>query len=227
MSLLVSAILPTRGRTAWAKQAVLDFAAQTYPKRELVIIDDLEDRSFPNGGLDIPRCGVPVIYLLHKSRSIADKRNMCCSVAKGDVIVHWDSDDHSEPARIQAQMDFLERSEASVVGYHSMLFHMEQGDRWFKYCGYGDYALGTSLCYRKDWWAAHHFRDGGNGYAPNVGEDSEFVKAAQRLGQLATVDAEMLMYARIHADNTSIKNIDGAQTSYRPVSLEAIPKHFR
>lgn len=223
MSLLVSAILPTRGRQQWAKQAVLDFAAQTYPKRELVIIDDLEDRSFPNGGLDIPRCGVPVIYLLHKSRSIADKRNMCCSVAKGDVIVHWDSDDHSEPARLQAQRDFLERSEASVVGYHSMLFHMEQGDRWFKYCGYGDYAIGTSLMYRKSWWTDHPFRDGGPGYQANVGEDSEFVKAAQRMGQLATTDAGAMMFARIHDSNTSYKNISGEQIEYRPIASCDVP----
>lgn len=227
MTPLVSAIMPTRGRPQWAKQAVESFAVQTYPKRELIIIDDINERSFPNGGIEIPRCNSLVIYLLHKSRSIAEKRNLCCSYAKGDLICHWDSDDHSEPARIQSQVDFIERSEASVIGCHSMLFHMEQGDCWFKYCGYGDYAIGTSLMYRKSWWTDHPFRDGGPGYQANVGEDSEFVKAAQRLGQLATVDADTLMYARIHATNTSIKAIDGAQVAYRPVSLEAIPKHFR
>lgn len=216
--------MPTRGRAAYARQAVQDFVAQTYPHRELVIIDDLNERSFPNGALDIPRCYFPVVYLLHNSRSIAEKRNLCCQYANGEVICHWDSDDHSEPARIQAQVDFLEKSERAVVGYHSMLFHVEDG-RWFKYLGDPSYALGTSLMYRKSFWQSHPFRSPSD--TPHWGEDNNFVRDAFCAGELATVDAELLMYARIHGTNTSIKNIDGAQTSYRPVPIEAIPKHFQ
>lgn len=219
--------MPTRGRQAYAQQAVKSFIDQTYPNRDLVIIDDLNDRSFPNGVLDIPRCYFPVVYLLHQSRSIAEKRNLCCQYARGDVICHWDSDDHSEPSRIQAQLDMLEKSEASVAGYHSLLFHVEQDGLWFKYCGDNSYALGTSLMYRKSWWKAHPFRDGGSGYQPNVGEDSEFVKVARQADELVTTDGDTLMYARIHSDNTSHKNFSGEQIEYRHVPIEAIPQHFR
>lgn len=222
---LVSAILPTRGRQAYAQQAVKDFINQTYPSRELVILDDLEERSFPNGALDIPRCYFPVVYLMHNSRSIAEKRNLCCQYANGEVIVHWDSDDHSEPARIQSQVDFLEKSERAVAGFHSLLFHVAQDGRWLKYCGDPSYALGTSLMYRKAFWKAHPFRSPSD--TPHWGEDNNFVRDARQAGELVTVDGDTLMYARIHDSNTSIKDIGGAQTSYRHVPIEAIPQHLR
>jgi hypothetical protein len=46
---LVSAIMPTRARPQFAREAVDLFLAQTWPNKELVILDDEEHPSFPSG----------------------------------------------------------------------------------------------------------------------------------------------------------------------------------
>ena len=45
--MLISAIMPTRSRPPLSQVALDCFLAQTYEPRELVIIDDEDDPSFP------------------------------------------------------------------------------------------------------------------------------------------------------------------------------------
>jgi hypothetical protein len=82
----------------------------------------------------------------------------------------------------------------AVTGYHSMRF--TDGAAWWHYRGGARYALGTSLCFRRDWWADHPFP------ALQVGEDGGFAEAAADQGQLATVDAGDRMFATVHNRNT-------------------------
>ena len=86
----------------------------------------------------------------------------------------------------------------AVSGFHSMRF--TDGSRWWEYSGTRNYALGTSLCYRKEWWELNRFP------ALQVGEDNAFVENAARRRQLVTEDAGELMYATIHTGNTSPRN---------------------
>lgn len=221
MRSLCSAIMPTRGRPIWAAYAVQCFLLQTYPHRELIVLDDGDDPSFPAG---LHHDGIHYLQLTERL-SIPEKRNKCCKFARGGMICHIDSDDWSSPDRMADQVRRLEESGKAVAGYHSMLFHVEHEQRWLKYCGDSDYALGTSLCYRRSFWESHHFRSPSD--TPHWGEDNVFVRDARQAGELVTTDAGYLMYARIHADNTSIKNISGDQIEYRHVPIEAIPQHFR
>ena len=110
---------------------------------------------------------------------------------------------YSAPDRLSDQISRLRQSEKSVTGYSSMLF--SDGQRWWKYKGAGNYAVGTSLCYKKDWWRQHRFP------AKQVGEDGDFVRAANENGQLVTADAGELMVASIHLENTSPRRLSGDQ----------------
>lgn len=221
---LVSAIMPTRGRQSLARKAVECFIRQDYPNRELVIIDDLNDRSFPNGTLDLPHSSVPIIYTLDASRSIAEKRNLCCGLAKGGVVWTLDSDDWSSPERMADQVQRLEESGKAVTGYHSLLFHVEHS-HWMKYEGQPNYALGTSLCFLKSFWQQNPFRPGTWPEFPNVGEDHNFVAAAARMGELASVDGGLMMVARAHEGQTNptLRQMnDPAQQCYRPVEAPVL-----
>jgi glycosyltransferase involved in cell wall biosynthesis len=142
------------------------------------------------------------IRLIHlaETRSIGEKRNFGCERANGEIICHWDDDDWSGPARIDTQCSHLfsadqSRTSKTVAGFHSLRF--TDGERWWQYIGTKNYALGTSLCYRKDWWAKHPFRQ------IQVAEDNHFVAEAHASRQLVTADAGDLMYATIHPGNTS------------------------
>jgi len=189
--MLVSAIMPTRGRPQYAAAAVQCFLSQTWKEKELVIVDDDDCPSFPSG-LDMPS----VQYVRLKERlSIGAKRNLACSRARGDVVVHWDDDDWSAVDRIEDQVGRLTEQKVSITGYSSMRFlNSETGD-WWRYNGVPNYyAVGTSLMYTREFWRENPFPD------ENLGEDNYMVYRAQKI---ASVDAGTLMYATIHAGNTS------------------------
>lgn len=136
------------------------------------------------------------------SLDIGQKRNFGCERAAGEIICHWDDDDYSAPGRIQDQISRLIESGNAVTGYRSMKF--TDGTRWWLYRGVPQYALGTSLCYRRSWWEQYKFP------AKQVGEDNHFVEIAAAAGQMISVDAGDLMYATIHGGNTSPRNLSGS-----------------
>src|SRR4029077_3693751 len=132
-------------------------------------------------------------------RTIGDKRNFGCERAAGEIVCHWDDDDYSAPGRLADQLNRQLDSGKNVTGYHSMRF--TDGDRWWQYHGERNYVLGTSLCYRKEWWGMNPFK------SVQVGEDNVFTTQAWAAGQLETADAGELMYATIHAGNTSPRTL--------------------
>jgi O-antigen biosynthesis protein len=188
----VTCLCLTRNRRKWLPESIRCFQQQTYPHRELLILADGED----------VRDLVPThdrIRLIHlaEQRNIGEKRNFGCSKAIGDVICHWDDDDWSAPERLADQI--MRLGDFAVSGYHSMRF--TDGARWWKYEGTHNYALGTSLCYRRAWWRTYPFE------SKNVGEDNTFVSVVSAAKQLVSVDAGELMYATIHPGNTSPRSL--------------------
>lgn len=218
----VSAVMITRGRQALARQAVDCFLSQTYPHKELVILDDHADRSFPNGSGELP-AHAPVLYFMHSSRVIAEKRNVANALAFGDVLMHWDSDDFSSPDRMAHQVHMLGDYGKSVVGYHSMLFAHENGSV-YKYIGPPDYAIGTSLAYLKSWWVDHRFSEDRSNT-----EDNRMVRQAQLEKQIVSVDAGHRMVARIHLNSSTQHRLDdkgGSMHSFVPKLPSDLPEAF-
>jgi len=183
--------MPCRGRTSLAQKSLECFLAQTWPAKELIIVDDAEKPAFP------VRPTLPGVYYWAEPgrKLVGAKRNLAVSRAHGKIIIHWDSDDHSSPLRMRDQVERLLSSGFPVTGYRSMLFLDEKNKRAWRYRGALDFALGSSLCYLKSFWAKHTFP-----VNAQVGEDSWFVRQAK--GRIASVDAGSMMYAREHAENT-------------------------
>jgi glycosyltransferase involved in cell wall biosynthesis len=215
----VSAILVTRGRREWAREALRSFAAQDYPRKHIVIVDDELEPSFLNVPRSFPMISASMVYIKSPERRIGAKRNMACELAAGEIIIHWDSDDWSDVSRISDQVARLQQSGKQVTGYHSMLFYDVTGTRCAKFQGYPGDAIGTSLCYYKSYWNEHRFED-----SLRIYEDNKFTKVARDVNQLASVDAGSLMVARIHSDNTDPKSLD--RDMFAPVSLDALPEAF-
>lgn len=208
---LASAIMPTRGRPQLARDAVELFLAQTWPNKELVVVDDEDAPSFSE-----PPC-VCNYYLeryeniryerLRRKLSIGAKRNIACSRAQGEIVVHWDDDDWSAPGRMTDQVERLLSSGLELTGYSEMLF--TDGVKQWLYSGCKDYILGTSLCYRKSLWQRRPFDAD-----KTTGEDLVF-----QLGVPHTaVPAGELMWARSHAGNTSPRVYRGP--SWRSVEMQ-------
>src|SRR4051794_980354 len=111
--------MPTRGRPHWIKQAIQSYLSQTWLRRELIIVDDEDNPSLPLG------ISVPGIRYerLPTRLSIGAKRNVACSVARGDIIVTFDDDDWSSPIRVEDQIRLLEANPHAVMaGYKTLIF---------------------------------------------------------------------------------------------------------
>lgn len=128
-------------------------------------------------------------------------RNAGCEAACGEIIAHFDDDDFSGPRRITDQVERLLSSPGcQVTGYRAMRF--TDGSSWWRYEGPAKYALGTSLVYRREWWAGHKFPE------VMVGEDNGFAAQAAARGALIATDAGEHQWATIHDGNTSPRKTD-------------------
>jgi glycosyltransferase involved in cell wall biosynthesis len=194
----VTCLCLTRNRRQWLPKAIQCYRHQTYPHRELLILADGENvRDL------VPHDDKSIRLLeLAGAPQIGDKRNLGCDRALGDIVAHWDDDDWSAPERLADQVARLIETGLAVTGYRTMRF--TDGSRSWLYTGSPLFALGTSLCYLREWWRAHPFPQ------IQIGEDNVFVDAANQAWQLATVDAGELMYATVHATNTSPRSCSGS-----------------
>lgn len=200
MNPLISCIMPTRERRKFIPAAIDCFLAQTYPNKELIIIDDGPDRVSDL----IPPGGLIRYYHIQERRSVGEKRNIAINAAAGDYIAHFDDDDWSHPSRLKEQIKLLIGAQTSIVGYRSMYFLDETNKRAFVYMNDEElYALGTSLLYSRAYWKGGKFPD------KYVSEDNDFISRAQRSRGLVVADANDRMVARIHSGNTSDKSIYG------------------
>jgi glycosyltransferase involved in cell wall biosynthesis len=130
---LVSCIMPTgnfsakNNRAAFLPLALEAFRRQDYPALELVIVDDGRqplDRFLP----DDARVRY---HRLESRRTVGEKRNIACSLAKGAIIAHWDDDDWYAPERIRRQAQPLIDGIADITGFQQLsLLALERGEFW-------------------------------------------------------------------------------------------------
>lgn len=206
--------MPSRGRPSMAAQAVESFLSQTYEAKELIILDDADSPSFPNG------IGHPDIrYFVEPVRlSIGRKRNLLCEKANGFYIAHFDDDDHSAPTRLSVQIQLLHSSGKSLTGFDSLIFFDVRTQRAGRWTDAGN-CCGTSMVYRRDWWEKHRFPDRTK---HPWGEDNAFRDMAQDEKQLISIRGDGLIVARAHTGNTNGKHMNG----FKPLHVNALPKGF-
>ena len=203
--------MPSRLR--YLPRAIRCFQAQTYSHRELLILED---------GGEAVRGSIPtdprIRYVsVERCKTLGHKRNIACQHSRGDLIAHWDDDDWSGPRRLDLQVEELMRSGRAVAGFRQLLFWSETRNEAHLYEGSPRYAPGSTLAYRRDWWAVHPFP------AINVGEDNIFVSEATKKQQLVVIDGVGLMVATTHEQNTSPRS---STRSWKPVSKSEIPRGY-
>lgn len=109
---LVTAVMVTgahRARYALAEVAVKCFQNQTYPKKELLIINHGEIQLL-NGQPNVRELRVRKA----EHETIGDLRNIGLEEARGEFIICWDDDDWYSPNRIEIQLK-AQCEESAVV----------------------------------------------------------------------------------------------------------------
>ena len=122
----VSCVMVTANRKALCRRAVRCFERQSYPNRELVVVDDGEqDLSDVLGGVSADQ----VIYrrIPPSADNVLGKlRNLALETATGAVIAQWDDDDWYHPERLAKQMAVLQKGYDACC-LSGTLMHLNDG----------------------------------------------------------------------------------------------------
>lgn len=111
---LVSCLMVTARRTGLAWRAIQCFRAQTYPARELVIINDDPDPELHDRVTGLGDERIRHVRLPPQGTTLGALRNIAVSHARGDLVAQWDDDDLYDPERIEVQVAALESLAADV-----------------------------------------------------------------------------------------------------------------
>jgi glycosyltransferase involved in cell wall biosynthesis len=101
----VSIIIPTYNAAAFLPRAVESVLTQTYPRVQVVVVDDGSTDETPHL---LKRFGSPVLCLRQTNRGPAAARNLGLSVAEGEYIGFLDADDWLLPRTLLRHVRFLE-----------------------------------------------------------------------------------------------------------------------
>jgi glycosyltransferase involved in cell wall biosynthesis len=174
---LISCVMPTFNRRSFIPLALQCFRAQTYPHKELVVVDDGTDPvvDLVEGLPDVKYRG------LRRRLTIGAKRNLGCHEAKGEFIAHWDDDDWYAPNRLELQVAPLLAGTADLTGFtNRFVLEMPRGQFWttadslHRRMFVGDVHGGT-LLYRKNF-----VKENIRYPETNLAEDAVLIQQAMR-----------------------------------------------
>lgn len=212
----VSCIMPTANRREFVARAVEYFLRQDYEPRELLVLDDGDDAV-----ADLMPADERVRYVrLSEKLTVGAKRNLACEQARGELIAHWDDDDWHAPRRLSYQVSELLRTGAQLCGINRLLFYDVRDGRGWQYtypAGHKLWLSGSTLCYRREFWAGNRFA------GINVGEDARFVWAGRADRMTVLTDATFHV-GIIHSNNVSPKQTGRAY--WQPYPVERLKELF-
>jgi glycosyltransferase involved in cell wall biosynthesis len=194
MDPLVSCIMVTANRPRFCERAIRCYRAQTYSRRELVVIDDGEQDLEPVLR-NLPSSEVRYVRLDRApGRFLGALRNVGLETARGEIVVQWDDDDWYHPTRIETQVQAL-REGADACTLFSTLVHVNTD-------ALRDHPFRGSLRHGVPGTIMHR-RDDGIRY-PNlpIGEDTVYLKAWRRRRYASLPDSESYLFIRcFHRSN--------------------------
>jgi glycosyltransferase involved in cell wall biosynthesis len=214
---MVSCIMPTYGRTDFARQAVRYFQRQDYPNTELVIVES----GPPELGAHLP--DDPRIRIIPNdvSRSIGALRNFACQHARGEIVLQWDDDDWHGPNRVSRQVDDIRADKADITALRdAMVFDLERWQFWrlsarlHKQTFVRDVHGGTLAFRRWVWERLARYPD------RSLAEDAAFLDQAVRRGaRLCSRVADGLFLYLQHGTNSwrmDRRSLDGWEEQPEP-----------
>lgn len=116
MNALVSIILPVYQRQAVLEECVRSIIAQSYQNLEIILIDDGSTDDTPKICRKLSEQHPRISFLTGDHRGVSAARNKGLDAAKGEYIFFVDSDDVIHPHLIEALVEGLESSDASIAG---------------------------------------------------------------------------------------------------------------
>lgn len=120
----ISCLLVTaNGRLEYFKRSFHCYLEQTYPNRELVIVNEFSKEYQENiRSIVGDRTDVRFVFLDGKY-TLGALRNISMALCHGDVFVQWDDDDFNMPERLMTQYSYLAKHPEARVCYLTDQLH--------------------------------------------------------------------------------------------------------
>lgn len=140
----------TANRMQLARRAVQCFSQQSYPNKELVILDDGEQDYEPILR-DIPSDQLNYIQIQKNPDTVLGAlRNITLSEARGEILIQWDDDDWYHPERITRQLSVLQQG-VDACCLSGSLMHIDNPDFFhLPYVGFLPDGIPGSIMHRRD-----------------------------------------------------------------------------
>jgi hypothetical protein len=201
----VSVILCTRDRPRFLSLALECYRRQTYPRRELIVVDN--GATFPAGEKAIAAVGGRLISV-PADMALGAMLNRGMSQARGRLCQKWDDDDWYAPEFLRMQVAaYLHRTRGTdqpAVVYMNQVPELDL-TQWRIRQSWSRAPLGSTLLFERDAWEQHPFRES------RRTEDYWFMVENLRSGSLAAP----MRAARLHVC-VKHEHVEGERThSYR------------
>lgn len=203
----VSIIIPCYNDHKYINQSVQSALNQTYPNKEVIVIDDGSNAETKTILKEIEPKITKLITQENKGQSTA--RNTGIKAAKGDFILVLDSDDYFEPTFCEEAIEiFSKNKDVKLVSCYAKLLFQNSKSVISKPKGgnilnfmYSNDALGTSMFKKEDWqYCGGYDESMRNGF-----EDWEFFINLLKEGGNCYVLPKVLYNYRKRNDSTTIK----------------------
>jgi glycosyltransferase involved in cell wall biosynthesis len=168
---LISCIMPTCNRRRFMVQTLKLFEQQDYAQKELIVIDDGDDPV-----VDLIPADARIRYVRVPERmSIGAKRNLAVSIARGDLICHWDDDDFFGCHRLSRQVEPILKGKAECSGMRmSLLLRTADATLWGCTDQEHDRLFGHGVRCGTLLYPASYWREGLCYEDRNCGEDAHY-----------------------------------------------------
>jgi len=227
---LVVAVCLTADRWRHTSRAVKCFEAQTYPNKQMLLVDNGTQR-YP-----ISR-EHPLVSAAYTERaSIGALRNTGNNMAShADIIAVWDSDDWRDPLSLAELVAELQRSGAEVVGYSDSLFFDSQNRRAYLWRSNlrdnvpkdhpvtAPGILGGSMVYWRSSWMGNEYPESGDIPGEMYAEESAFAKRLNVAAITSAPDPRPRMIVDRHAGNSSRIDLE-YQCEHAPTAWKRAPE---
>lgn len=220
---LISVVIACYNDAQYIEQAVISALSQTYPNKEVIIVDDGSDVATKAILQKLKPRITKLITQENQGQSIA--RNKGIREAKGEYILNLDSDDFFEVSFCEkAIKKFQEDKEIAIVTCQSIRFNKKGKIDVFIPRGgtikdflFSNSAMGSSMFKRKDWERCGGYEE----KLPVLGfEDWEFYIQILKQGGYAYVLDETLFNYQMRINSTTDRIRDLRQDKFKQIILK-------
>ncbi|SEB19894.1 glycosyltransferase family 2 protein [Pedobacter hartonius] len=190
---LVSCLCITDNRPSLLLKAIVNFDAQNYPNRELVISypsTDIATKNLLNRLLETSDLNIIPVER-NASDSIGKAKNLAIHHCEGDYICTWDDDDIYYTNRLAHQFNSLQGQgkyfQAGILS-HILLYNANTQKAYSSFPSY----WGGSLICRKDLIIRYPYSN------TNIAEDTSLLKSLESIKLLQKIDDAPYLYIFVY-----------------------------